>query len=121
MIGPSPANSSLTRFLGTVESLPNITFENTSAFIAKYPHPDTKITFAMGISQASNSRQFSAQFGSLGGTFSSVATTFNPTPALTISKTSTPSVLSPGSNAKYTVNVTNSSNKIGRASCRGIV
>ncbi|MBL7967466.1 MAG: DUF11 domain-containing protein, partial [Prolixibacteraceae bacterium] len=113
IIGTSPVNSSLTRFTGISTNLNNIVFENTAAFIARYPHPDTKITFAMGFTglvSQSNARQYSAQFGSLGGTFSSVATSYNPVPALNIQKSALPAIFAPGTNSQYTIKVTNAAN-----------
>ena len=109
-IGPSPADNSLTRFQGASGDLTNITFENTSAFIAKYPNPSSKIIFSVGNAGTASSRQFSAQFGSLGGTFSSVYTTYNPIPSLTITKSATPTLFSPGANSQYSIAVNNSGN-----------
>ncbi|MBW8326441.1 MAG: cadherin-like domain-containing protein, partial [Prolixibacteraceae bacterium] len=87
--------------------LDGITFDNTRAFIAKFPHPATKITFVMGNTSNITGRQYSAQFGSLGGTFTTNVTNFNPATSLLINKTATPATFAPGNNGQYSINVTN--------------
>ena len=109
-ITPSPTNPALTRFLGRTPSLSGITFENTAAFIAKYP-PITKIIFSMGSTGGTeSSSSFSAQFGSLGGTFSTNITKYNLATNLLIDKTAAPATFAPGNNGQYSINVTNAAN-----------
>jgi hypothetical protein len=112
-ITPSTIQTPGTRFAALNNGeLNGITFDNTRAFIAKFPHPATVMYFVMGASGAYTDRQFSAQFGSMGGTFSTIETQYNPNPVLTISKTASPAIFSPGSNSQYTINVTNSGNTV---------
>ncbi len=112
-ITPSTIQTPGTRFAALNNGeLSGVTFDNTRAFIAKFPHPATIIYFVMGAAGTYTNRQFSAQFGSMGGTFSTIETQYNPNPVLTISKTASPTVFSPGSNGQYTVSVSNAGNTV---------
>ncbi|MCG9792218.1 beta strand repeat-containing protein, partial [Flavobacterium algicola] len=62
MITDSPVGA-YTQFLGRENSLPGITFENTSSFIAFYDGPKTSVEFIMGSTGANPSRQFGMRLG----------------------------------------------------------
>jgi len=112
-ITPSTILPNGTRFASGGSELNGITFDNTSAFIAKFPHPSTKINFVIGANTiVSTNRQFSAQFGSMGGVFTTVDTKYNLNPVLSITKTASPSIFSPGNVSQYSVNVSNGGNTI---------
>jgi hypothetical protein len=117
VITPSTIVPNGTRFYaGNSGELSGITFDNTRAFIAKYPHPATKISFVIGANGVVSGRQFSTQFGSLGGVFTTIDTNYNPTPVLTIDKTATPAIFSPGNVSQYTIHVSNGGNTVANVS-----
>lgn len=99
--------SGRTRFGGITTDLNNITFENTAAFVAQYKFPYTKVTFALGKSNAGTSRQFSIQFGTAGGTFSNPTTVRNPVKLMYINKKADTDNFVAGTTRKYTVEIDN--------------
>ncbi len=112
-ITPSIVASNGTRFYaGNSGELGGITFDNTRAFIARYPHPSNKISFVIGANGSVTNRQFSAQFGSMGGTFTTINTHYNPNPVISIDKTANPSILSPGNVNQYVIHVLNGGNTV---------
>ncbi|WP_084403437.1 beta strand repeat-containing protein [Epilithonimonas caeni] len=92
-----------TRFGGITTELDGINFENTAAFIAQYKFPYTKVTFALGKSNAGTSRQFSLQFGTAGGTFTNPTTVRNPVKLMYITKKADTDNFVGGTTRKYTV------------------
>lgn len=95
--------SGRTRFGGTTAELNGINFENTAAFIAQYKFPYTRVTFALGKSNAGTNRQYSVQFGTAGGTFTNPTTVRNPVKLMYITKTADTSHFIAGTKRKYTV------------------
>ncbi|MCX7987734.1 MAG: hypothetical protein N2662_12425, partial [Bacteroidales bacterium] len=96
-----------TRFLGRTSDLPSITFENTACFIARYNFPYTRVTFALGKNTTGTDRQYSAQFGTVGGLFTNPYTTWNPVKIATIRKTANTNQFKAGTTSKYTIEVNN--------------
>jgi len=95
--------SGRTRFGGITTELNGVTFDNTAAFIAQYKFPYTKVTFALGKSNAGTARQFSVQFGTAGGTFTNPTTVRNPVKLMYINKTADTDHFLAGTTRKYTV------------------
>jgi len=99
--------SGRTRFAGITGDLANITYENTAAFVAQYKFPYTKVTFALGKSNAGSSRQFSLQFGTAGGTFTNPTSVRNPVKLMYITKKADTDNFVGGTVRKYTVEIDN--------------
>lgn len=95
--------SGRTRFAGITTELDGINFENTAAFIAQYKFPYTKVTFALGKSNAGTARQFSVQFGTAGGTFTNPTTVRNPIKLMYITKKADTDYFVAGTTRKYTI------------------
>ncbi len=95
--------SGRTRFAGITTELDGINFENTAAFIAQYKFPYTKVTFALGKSNAGTSRQFSLQFGTAGGTFTNPTTVRNPIKLMYITKKADTDYFVAGTTRKYSI------------------
>lgn len=103
------ATTGRTKFKGINTSLTGITFENTAAFVARYSFPYTKVEFALGAdcTSTTNNRQFSAQFGTVGGVFTTPLSTYNPKRLLDITKTANTNQFKAGTNNKYTITLEN--------------
>lgn len=95
--------SGRTRFAGITTELDGINFENTAAFIAQYKFPYTKVTFALGKSNAGTARQFSLQFGTAGGTFTNPTTVRNPIKLMYITKKADTDYFVAGTTRKYSI------------------
>lgn len=96
-----------TKFKGISSSINDITFENTAAFVARYNFPYTKVQFAFGNSGVVANRQFSTQFGTVGGVFTTPLSTYNPKRLLDITKTANTNEFKAGTNNKYTITLEN--------------
>jgi len=101
------ATSGRTKFQGPTTELDGITFENTSAFIARYNFPYTQLIFALGKSSTGTNRQYSTQFGTVGGVFPNPNTTNNVNKIIAITKTADTNRFASGSNHKYTITLEN--------------
>ncbi|NLA24039.1 MAG: hypothetical protein GX879_03645, partial [Bacteroidales bacterium] len=97
----------LTRFSGITNSISNITFENTAAFVAHYVFPYTKVTFSLGSEIQQGERQFSVQFGAAGGVFSNPNTIRNPLKLMYLSKTANNNLFAGGSQRRYYIDIEN--------------
>jgi len=97
----------LTKFVGISGSLAGLTFENTAAFVARYNFPYTKVQFAFGNKTAVANRQFSGQFGTVGGVFTNPYQTWNPMKLIAVTKTANTNEFKAGTNNKYTIKLEN--------------